>query len=81
LGALGVIVGADLAVDVGMRDHRHVLAREHLGDRVVVIGVWVRDQHAEKGFASASRRARKARPSDRSSGASIATTPSAPSTR
>ena len=34
-----------------MRDHRHLLAREQLGDRVVVIGVRVRDEHAEQRLA------------------------------
>ena len=51
MGALGVVLGADLAVDVGVRDHRHLLAREQLADRVVVIGVRVRDQHAEQRLA------------------------------
>jgi hypothetical protein len=31
-----------------MRDHRHLLAREQLGDRVVVIGVRVSDEHAQQ---------------------------------
>ena len=31
-----------------MRDHRHVLAGEQFGDRVVVVGVRVRDEHAQQ---------------------------------
>jgi hypothetical protein len=48
LGALGVVVITDLTIDVGESDDRHLLARQELGDGVVVVGMRMRDEHAEQ---------------------------------
>src|SRR5439155_3657419 len=51
LRALRVVVLADLAVDIGERDDGDVVAGEQLRDRVVVVGMRMRDQHAEERLA------------------------------
>ena len=81
LGALGVVVGADLAVDVAVRDHRHILAREDVCDRVVVIGCGCVTSTPRSGLPERVEVSPKGAAVREQQRRSTATTPSSPSTR